>query len=287
MDHYQDHQLGQAAFPHANPALLPNAHRLRHSATILHTSNTPTVITVALRALCPHGAMTEAVNHDSGDTNATPDTIPAGTRLLVVRISHARSASSGRAMKRLFLAVGVLSAGLLTWTPTSTAAPSLWQASVTIENQVASQPTKCGGHPLSAGSIVPSAGRCRPGMYNANLSESWLAVRPGAEDLVGTSKIFFEKYSTFYMFRDRLVHHCMSAVAHIGLIDVCAAKPPKRYALPSMHIEDAAQGSAIAKQSSTAPATLSNSTLMIILRPPSRKRSSMSRSWPDCTTAPV
>jgi hypothetical protein len=38
------------------------------------------------------------------------------------------------------------------------------------------------------------------GTYNANRSESWIAVKPGTEDLVGTSKIFFEKYSTFYDF---------------------------------------------------------------------------------------
>ena len=47
---------------------------------------------------------------------------------------------------------------------------------------------------------MPLAGTCRPGPYNANHSESWLAVKPGTEDLLGTSKIFFDKYSTFYMF---------------------------------------------------------------------------------------
>ena len=34
----------------------------------------------------------------------------------------------------------------------------------------------------------------------ANHSESWLAVKPGTEDLIGNSKFFFDKYSTFYMF---------------------------------------------------------------------------------------
>jgi hypothetical protein len=50
------------------------------------------------------------------------------------------------------------------------------------------------------GSTVPTAGTCELGNYNANLSESWLAVKPGTEDLVGTSKMFFDRYSTFYMF---------------------------------------------------------------------------------------
>ena len=45
-----------------------------------------------------------------------------------------------------------------------------------------------------------TAGTCRAGPFNANHSESWLAVKPGTEDLVGTSKFFFDKYSTFYMF---------------------------------------------------------------------------------------
>jgi hypothetical protein len=66
--------------------------------------------------------------------------------------------------------------------------------------RLASQPTTGGGYPVPAGSRVPAAGTCRPGPYNANHSESWLAVKPGTENLVGTSKIFFDNYSTFYMF---------------------------------------------------------------------------------------
>src|SRR5512132_1735369 len=102
-------------------------------------------------------------------------------------------------MKRFVVVVGVLVVGLLAWTPTSNAASSSWQ-DLSFINVVASQPTMGGGYPVPAGSRVPSAGTCRPGKYNANLSESWLAVKPGTEDLLGTSKIFFEKYSTFYMF---------------------------------------------------------------------------------------
>ena len=67
-------------------------------------------------------------------------------------------------------------------------------------NVVASSPTTGGGYPVPPGSRVPEAGTCRPGPFNANHSESWLAVKPGTEDLVGTSKFFFDKYSTFYMF---------------------------------------------------------------------------------------
>ena len=117
-------------------------------------------------------------------------------------------------MKRLFVAVGVLSAGLLALAPTSTAAPSSWQ-SISFTNQVASEPTSGGGYPVPSGSTVPSAGTCRQGEYNANLSESWLAVKPGTEDLVGTSKIFFEKYSTFYMF-------------HLGAITMPGGTPPAK-----------------------------------------------------------
>ena len=75
-----------------------------------------------------------------------------------------------------------------------------WSASVPFTNVVASSPTTGGGYPVPPGSRVPEAGTCREGPFNANHSESWLAVKPGTEDLVGTSKFFFDKYSTFYMF---------------------------------------------------------------------------------------
>ena len=62
------------------------------------------------------------------------------------------------------------------------------------------RPTQGGGYPIPAGSDAPVPGTCRLGDYNANLSESWIAVQPGTENLVGTSKVFFEKFSTFYNF---------------------------------------------------------------------------------------
>ena len=80
------------------------------------------------------------------------------------------------------------------------AADPLWSSSVPFANVVASSPTTGGGYPVPPGSRVPTAGTCRSGPFNANHSESWLAVKPGTEDLVGTSKFFFDQYSTFYMF---------------------------------------------------------------------------------------
>jgi len=84
--------------------------------------------------------------------------------------------------------------------PTPAAAASGWRSSVSFTNQVASSPTSGGGYPVPAGSRVPEAGTCRPGPFNANHSESWLAVQPGTENAVGSSKFFFDKFSTFYMF---------------------------------------------------------------------------------------
>jgi hypothetical protein len=82
----------------------------------------------------------------------------------------------------------------------STAAAGGWQGSVLFTNQVASSPASGGGYPVPAGSTAPDAGTCRAGLYNSNRSESWVAVQPGTENLVGGSKFFFEKFSTFYDF---------------------------------------------------------------------------------------
>src|SRR5215207_10185099 len=74
----------------------------------------------------------------------------------------------------------------------------LWQQTVAVTNQVASSPVLGGGYHTPDGVYVP--GRCGPGMMNSNRSESWIAVKRGTEDLVGTSKFFFDRYSTFYNF---------------------------------------------------------------------------------------
>jgi hypothetical protein len=65
-----------------------------------------------------------------------------------------RTASSGVVMKRLFVAVGLMSAGLLAWAPTSTAASSAWHESISFTNQVASKPIPGGGYPVPPGSIT-------------------------------------------------------------------------------------------------------------------------------------
>jgi hypothetical protein len=106
-------------------------------------------------------------------------------------------------MTRFLAAVAASGAAVLALAATpgvGTGGSSLWSASVPFTNVVASTPTAGGGYPVPPGSRVPLAGTCGPGPFNANHSESWLAVKPGTEDLVGTAKFFFDKYSTFYMF---------------------------------------------------------------------------------------
>ena len=73
-----------------------------------------------------------------------------------------------------------------------------WVSSVSFTNQVASSPTSGGGYPVPAGQTFPNPGTCGLGSFDSNRSESWIAVKPGTEDLVGTSKFFFDKYSEFY-----------------------------------------------------------------------------------------
>ena len=78
------------------------------------------------------------------------------------------------------------------------ASPGLWQRAVSVSNQVASSPVAGGGYPDVNG--VPVPGNCGSGSMNSNRSESWIAARRGTEDLVGTSKFFFDRFSTFYNF---------------------------------------------------------------------------------------
>jgi hypothetical protein len=78
-------------------------------------------------------------------------------------------------------------------------ASAAWETPVGT-NVVADDPITGGGYPVPQGSTRPDPGTCRAGLYNSNRSESWIAVQPGTERLVGTSKLFFEKYSTFYDF---------------------------------------------------------------------------------------
>jgi hypothetical protein len=104
-------------------------------------------------------------------------------------------------MQRLLMVLAALGVAALALTVAPVGgAPTLWNASVDFTNAVASTPTQGAGYPVPEGSRVPVAGTCRRGPFNSNHSESWLAVKPGTEDLVGSSKFFFDKYSTFYMF---------------------------------------------------------------------------------------
>src|SRR6266536_2609269 len=102
-------------------------------------------------------------------------------------------------MRRLLTVLGAVLA-LGASSTTSASGSSAWTANVPFTNVVASSPTTGGGYPVPPGSRVPVAGTCYLGPYNANHSESWLAVKPGTEHLVGSSKFFFDRYSTFYMF---------------------------------------------------------------------------------------
>ena len=77
------------------------------------------------------------------------------------------------------------------------AASQPWSSTVAFTNVVASSPVAGGGYPANP-AYVP--GTCGPQQLNSNRSESWIAVKPGTEDLVGTSKFFISKWSTFYDF---------------------------------------------------------------------------------------
>jgi hypothetical protein len=84
-------------------------------------------------------------------------------------------------------ALAVVSAASAAWTLVGT-------------NAVASSPVAGGGYPVPPGSTKPVPGTCGPQSLNSNHSESWLAVKPGTENIVGTSKFFIGKWSTFYDF---------------------------------------------------------------------------------------
>jgi hypothetical protein len=80
----------------------------------------------------------------------------------------------------------------------SGAAHGGWHNAIAAANVVVSTPVAGGGYPTPDGVYRP--GTCGAGSMNSNRSESWLAVRPGTEDLVGVSKFFFDRFSTHYNF---------------------------------------------------------------------------------------
>src|SRR5262245_57179333 len=102
---------------------------------------------------------------------------------------HLRHPTKGGQLKRVAIALVV--AGALVCSGAASAAP--WQVPVGT-NVVADNVIVGGGYPVAPGGTRPDPGTCRSGLYNANRSESWIAVEPGTETLIGNSKIFFEKY---------------------------------------------------------------------------------------------
>jgi hypothetical protein len=101
-------------------------------------------------------------------------------------------------VKRLVVAAAVVTLAVGMFAPSASAGD--WSSSIPFTNVVASRSFRGGGYPVPPGQTAPDPGTCRLGTYNANRSESWVTVKPGSEDLVGLSKAFFEKYSTFYDF---------------------------------------------------------------------------------------
>jgi hypothetical protein len=101
------------------------------------------------------------------------------------------------------IAVAVLTGTALVALPAALAARAAspaWTSDPAFTNQVATTPTTGGGYPVPAGQTFPNPGTCGAGSLNSNHSESWIAVKPGTEDLIGNSKFFFDKYSQFYNF---------------------------------------------------------------------------------------
>src|SRR5438309_8634566 len=98
-------------------------------------------------------------------------------------------------MKGILLGLGAVAAALVL----AASSAAAWSDPVGT-NVVVSSPVAGGGYPVPPGSTRPDPGTCRAGSYNSNHSESWLAVKPGTETIVGDSKFYFENFSTFYDF---------------------------------------------------------------------------------------
>jgi hypothetical protein len=85
------------------------------------------------------------------------------------------------------------------WPSGLTASAGPWTSTVSATNVVVSTPTSGGGYaelpPASGGCVGPAANN-----FNANHSESELTVKPGSEQIVGSSKFFFDRFSTNYNF---------------------------------------------------------------------------------------
>ena len=99
-------------------------------------------------------------------------------------------------MKKLIAAL----AGVGALAVVSSASAAGWATSVPFTNTVVSSPVAGYGYPVPPGATRPDPGTCGRQQLNSNHSESWLAVKPGTEDLIGNSKFFIGKWSTFYDF---------------------------------------------------------------------------------------
>ncbi|MFZ1880881.1 MAG: sialidase family protein [Gaiellaceae bacterium] len=82
----------------------------------------------------------------------------------------------------------------------SSATAAGWAVPAGTTNTVVSPQVAGGGYPDPPGASKPVPGTCGVQQFNSNHSESWLAVQPGTESIIGTSKFFTSKYSTFYNF---------------------------------------------------------------------------------------
>ncbi len=102
--------------------------------------------------------------------------------------------------KRIVIISAALASGFAVPGTAAAAGGTGWTSSVIFANQVASSPTSGGGYPVPPGQTFPNPGTCGRGSLDSNHSESWIAVKPGTENLVGSSKFFFDKYSKFYDF---------------------------------------------------------------------------------------
>src|SRR3954451_20670570 len=72
-------------------------------------------------------------------------------------------------------------------------APHGWSQAVPFRQQVVSSPVAGGGYP----GAKPAPGGCVRARYDSNFSEGALALRRGTDQLVGASKAYFGRWSTF------------------------------------------------------------------------------------------
>jgi hypothetical protein len=98
-------------------------------------------------------------------------------------------------MKGILLGLGAVAAALVV----AGGAAAAWSDPVGT-NVVVSSPVAGGGYPVPAGATRPVPDTCGEQQLNSNHSESWLAVDPNTENIVGASKFFIDKWSTFYDF---------------------------------------------------------------------------------------